>query len=67
MFSDLIVNSFNFIICMVKKKKIKDQSGIMQNFKPDPKSWGQTGKGPRFHLGLHTECLEFPTTSVAYS
>lgn len=39
----------------------------MQNFKPDPKSWGQTGKGPAFPLGLHTEHLEFPTTSVAYS
>lgn len=37
-FSDLIVNSFNFIICMVKKK-FKDRSGIiMQNFRPDPKS-----------------------------
>lgn len=39
----------------------------MQNFKPDCKSWGQAGKGPRFRFGICRECLDFPITSVACS
>lgn len=55
-FFDLIMNFF--LTCMVKKK-LRDQSGIMKNFKPDPKSLSQTSKGQAFHLGLCTECLSF--------